>query len=66
MKAFDPLDQSSWPNLLTGRQIALIWQVTTSTIDRRVREGQFIQPADIPGPRRWRKSDVVRVIGRAA
>lgn len=66
MKPFDPLDRATWPDLLTGKQMAAIWQLSQSSVNRLTSQGQFIQPAEMLGPRRWRKADVLRFIGEAA
>lgn len=44
--------------LLTPKQVAAIFAVSTRTIERRVVSGDFPPPALILGMKRWRKEDV--------
>ena len=68
MTAFDPLREETWPVLLTVQQVAAIVQTTVSTVNRRVAVGQFRpMPAQDILPRRWRRTDLLRLVhGRAA
>jgi hypothetical protein len=62
---FNTADPATWPEVLTLSQIAELWKRTPKGLTQALSRGSF-RPAPMDGkPRRWRKSDVMRHLGRS-
>jgi len=58
--AFDVLDPSTWPLVLTTGQVAAIYQRSDGGLRKACQKGQFIPAPYKRRPWLWRKVDVLR------
>ncbi len=54
------------PPILTKQEVAELFRVSQRTIERWRLRGVLAQPLDLPGAVRWRREDLVHLIGITA
>lgn len=62
MTTFNPLDPNTWPQMLTLKQVAAIWQRPVGGIRKQLQRHTFQPAPKVKHPYRFRKCDVLRYV----
>lgn len=59
---FDAKAPETWPVVMGPQHIAAIWSLSRKRVNVLARDGRFVPAPFSQSPRRWRRSDVLRVV----